>query len=718
MCDGCSWSEYAFINENLQKARSILRRNGIEETDETFQKLRKLLSSNPGYLGKFTDWLIIDKVPYERLESLYNTIKGARLSKAIDQFSTPEEVVDTLVRVNADTAVHQMVMSIPSETRNKLKRGDYCETCGCEREEIGEIDCSACDGNGDIECKTCEGQGSKECKRCNGSGETKSGKDCSYCEGSGEIDCKKCDRGSNECSKCKGECVEECPECKKVWEKGTKVWQSFLRFLALHTDKKDLICDFFSKKSGRHQDEIYENGYEDTIEIIKSDVLKLLNMPSIDTILEKSKKGSNIKFIYNDEKILIVAVDFNGIQKYGSSYWCITEDEGTFNSYVYDNEAISQQWIIYFKDKSPLLDEESVMGVTYNIEDKEVDAAHWEDDSDCRYEAQNLISKLKIDVKNIIDALEIYFYNPEDMIKLWVKYPDFFKNNIENLFIKTKEALKKKEEFEKELAVRKGRGRRPSLPYDIERDVYAIIDLITELIEEDVLDKELIKLLKECAHKHKLFIPIRQGSEDDFICALVSDLYQYVDYDLNKNDVNLFYRFYQEDIEQEKGVEILKYYISKGYDVKKYLDSRYSDGYTSILYKLNILSLDDLLNSNDYSWMEDDELATKVYFHILDNNYNNIKVILKIYEEIISFISKDVNLVAKYKNKIIDDIKTLELGRSMLEHILDSIDDDDIELACARKLLHRKILTKYDVEMRKKMLERLSSFDDFIKNKS
>ena len=75
------WSEYASINENLQKARSILRRNGIEETDETFQKLRKLLSANPGYLGKFTDWLIIDKVPYERLESLYNTIKGARLSK-------------------------------------------------------------------------------------------------------------------------------------------------------------------------------------------------------------------------------------------------------------------------------------------------------------------------------------------------------------------------------------------------------------------------------------------------------------------------------------------------------------------------------------------------------------------------------------------------------------------------------------------------------------
>ena len=75
-------------------------------------------------------------------------------------------------------------------------------------------------------------------------------------------------------------------------------------------------------------------------------------------------------------------------------------------------------------------------------------------------------------------------------------------------------------------------------------------------------------------------------------------------------------------------------------------------------------------------------------------------------------------MVAKYKDKILDDINKNLFGRSMLEYILDSIDDDDIELACARKLLHRKILTKYDVEMRKKMLERLSSFDDFIKNKS
>jgi hypothetical protein len=37
------WNEYQSINENLQKARAILRRAGIAETNDDFQKLRKLL---------------------------------------------------------------------------------------------------------------------------------------------------------------------------------------------------------------------------------------------------------------------------------------------------------------------------------------------------------------------------------------------------------------------------------------------------------------------------------------------------------------------------------------------------------------------------------------------------------------------------------------------------------------------------------------------------
>lgn len=708
------WSEYSSLNENLQRARSILRRNGVEESDERFQKLRKLLAANPGYLGKFTDWLIIDKVPYERLESLYNTIRGARLSKAIDEFKTPEEVIDTLVRVTADTAVHQMVMSIPSDTRNRLKRGVYCEDCGSERDddEPGHIDCSMCDGSGEVDCKKCKGEGGKECGRCHGDGETKTGKECSFCEGSGEVSCKSCEgEGVVECPKCKGDCTEECPSCKNDFEQGTRDWQSLLRFFALHADKKDLITGFLSKKSGRYQDDIDDYGYEETIDSMKEDIKKLLNMPSIDAILEKTKTDSDIKLIYNDEDLLIVAVNFAGVARYGSSYWCITEDEGTYDGYVYDNDyGINQQWIVYFRDKAPLVDEYSVMGVTYDIVQKEAYAAHWEDDSDCQYDATNIIAKLKIDPNNIINALSLYSYENDELTKLWTRYPGYFRTSIISMFEKTKEALKKKEEFDNELKSKTGKGRRPSLPRNIQDAIYRISDLVTELVENDDMTKELSNLLKQVAHEQKVFIPVR--TQDEFESFIISDLYQYVDYDLNKNNVDLFYIFNNIDMGQEKALEILKYYISKGYEVKKHL-GRYSEDYSTSLALMGIIGIEDLLNSDDFSWVENDELAPKIFFHILDNN---IRVSGEIYERIISFISKDANLLTKYKDKILDDInKNRVVGRSMLEYILDSIDDDDIELACARKLLHRKILTKYDVEMRKKMLENLMTFENFTK---
>lgn len=35
------WNEYQKVNENLQKARSILNKAGIKENNEDFQKLKK-----------------------------------------------------------------------------------------------------------------------------------------------------------------------------------------------------------------------------------------------------------------------------------------------------------------------------------------------------------------------------------------------------------------------------------------------------------------------------------------------------------------------------------------------------------------------------------------------------------------------------------------------------------------------------------------------------
>ena len=63
-----------FINENINKARRVLRETNKLETDKDFIELRELLRNNAGYLGKFTEWHFVDKIPLDRLKNLYNTI--------------------------------------------------------------------------------------------------------------------------------------------------------------------------------------------------------------------------------------------------------------------------------------------------------------------------------------------------------------------------------------------------------------------------------------------------------------------------------------------------------------------------------------------------------------------------------------------------------------------------------------------------------------------
>jgi hypothetical protein len=244
------FKDFDSINENMSKARAVLRQSGKTQTNPDFVKLRNLLSNNMGYIGKFTEWMFLKNISYDQLESLYNRIKDARLSKPIDQFETPEEVIDTLIRKNSQSDLNQMINAIPSNTRQFLK---------------------------------------------------------------------------------------ECDDFKNLEN-----------FLTQHSNKKVAIIDFFSKKSGRYgeydEDEVIEN-------IIK-DLEYVVNVKSISEIAQFSKKSDNIKFIHEDNKLLIVAVNYQGIQEVGSRYWCIVQDEYTFDEYVLNGEA-KIQLVIYFKDKIP-----------------------------------------------------------------------------------------------------------------------------------------------------------------------------------------------------------------------------------------------------------------------------------------------------------------------------------------------------------------------------
>ncbi|MCZ2337355.1 MAG: hypothetical protein LC127_03985 [Chitinophagales bacterium] len=55
------------------------------------------------------------------------------------------------------------------------------------------------------------------------------------------------------------------------------------------------------------------------------------------------------------------------------------------------------QLVFYFKDKIPFVDDQSVLGVTWDLEGKSIYAAHWEDDSEYDQERKNdpIISYLK-----------------------------------------------------------------------------------------------------------------------------------------------------------------------------------------------------------------------------------------------------------------------------------------------------------------------------------
>lgn len=56
------------IFENLQKAKTILRDNNIEETNISFIRLKELLKNNMGYIGWFTNMLFNNDI---LLRSLY-----------------------------------------------------------------------------------------------------------------------------------------------------------------------------------------------------------------------------------------------------------------------------------------------------------------------------------------------------------------------------------------------------------------------------------------------------------------------------------------------------------------------------------------------------------------------------------------------------------------------------------------------------------------------
>ncbi len=99
------------FNENMAMAKSI-----VSKKIEGFEKLKDLLSKNIGYIGKFTQFLMEENVPYSELEQLYTNIKKLKEKNVNIDLSTLtyEEAIDKIQNSENDLLVNSLINKFPS----------------------------------------------------------------------------------------------------------------------------------------------------------------------------------------------------------------------------------------------------------------------------------------------------------------------------------------------------------------------------------------------------------------------------------------------------------------------------------------------------------------------------------------------------------------------------------------------------------------------------
>jgi len=120
---------YGLINEHMDQARAILRRQNIPEQDPKFQELKQMLldDNRIGYIGKFTKWLFKDREPWDKIVEVYDMLKHHPTRvPPIDTFNKLEDLFDHLQGSGINTKVNQVINAIPSIARknvtDKLKK--------------------------------------------------------------------------------------------------------------------------------------------------------------------------------------------------------------------------------------------------------------------------------------------------------------------------------------------------------------------------------------------------------------------------------------------------------------------------------------------------------------------------------------------------------------------------------------------------------------------
>lgn len=110
--------KYRLFKENMDQAKSIMAKKM-----ESFEKLKKLLEKNTGYLGKFTEYLMYENISYDDLVDLYNRLLSLKTkNKNIDISELKyEKVLDTIIEIENDSLILSLINKFPSEQKNLTK---------------------------------------------------------------------------------------------------------------------------------------------------------------------------------------------------------------------------------------------------------------------------------------------------------------------------------------------------------------------------------------------------------------------------------------------------------------------------------------------------------------------------------------------------------------------------------------------------------------------
>ncbi len=104
--------------ESIARAKSF-----IGNKMQQYEKLKEILSKNPGYVGQMTEWLFDEKIPLNDLENLYNrliNLKRNGRSISIDDRKF-EKVVDEVLQKEKEVDVYRIVNKMSTNPKNIVK---------------------------------------------------------------------------------------------------------------------------------------------------------------------------------------------------------------------------------------------------------------------------------------------------------------------------------------------------------------------------------------------------------------------------------------------------------------------------------------------------------------------------------------------------------------------------------------------------------------------